>query len=192
MRRAKRSQRTRAATDTNCPGLRESPHALRAFVVMWALTAMGFSLHHPANADENQTGPDAVAAPASIGARKATILIRSITVPGTKSNGERWDLGSLPDPFSEVRIDGRRTSFLRTKTAKDTLKAKIDETPIRVRAGDTLRIKVFDKDIAFDDTIGEVEGEITQELIDAGSARWSSGDLSIEVELQPLQSDEKP
>lgn len=116
--------------------------------------------------------------------RRATVIVKSVSFTESKPNGEPWDRGSPPDPFVVVRNLTTADAPFNTRTLRDTLTASFNQRTVRVQEGDTIRLKVFDDDVIFDDVAGEFEEEITAEMIESRIAQWSNGTITIDIEFQ--------
>jgi hypothetical protein len=112
-------------------------------------------------------------APTPAGRKKsADLIIESVNVYGTKSNGSAWD-DSVP-PDLKVRVSTSNDDFT-TSTKHDTESASYGVKAIRVAEGDTLEVIVYDADVLFDDKIGTYSKLITAETLSQGTVKWSFG-----------------
>lgn len=86
--------------------------------------------------------------------RAYRIVARSATIPQFDPAGDPWDVpGGLPDPYAVITLNGVALGM--TATVQDTLTPAWNQgtNPTNVPAGSTIRVDVFDEDIAEDDGI---------------------------------------
>ncbi len=112
------------------------------------------------------------AATPAVRKKSADVIIQSVNVYGTKTNGSKWDDSGPPDP--KVRVETSSDRFT-TSTKQNTETASYGIKAIRVTEGDTLEVTVYDADIAFDDEIGSYSKLITAETLSEGTVKWSFG-----------------
>jgi hypothetical protein len=117
--------------------------------------------------------------------RAYRIVAISATVPQRDPNGEAWDVpGGLPDPYAVISLNG--TALGMTVTAQDTLNAAWNQgtAPTVIPAGSTVRVDVYDEDIADDDSIvGCVAAPITADHLHAGGMSCSGALGTVDVGL---------
>lgn len=108
--------------------------------------------------------------------RAYRIIAVSATVPQRDPNGEAWDVpGGLPDPYAVIMLNG--SSLGQTVTAADTLTPAWNQgtNPVAIPAGSTVRVDVFDEDVAADDDIMACQAApVTADQLHAGSATCSN------------------
>jgi hypothetical protein len=104
--------------------------------------------------------------------KSADLIIQSVNVYGTKTNGSVWDDSGPPDP--KVRVSAGSDSYT-TFTKHDTETASFGVKSIRVAEGDTLEVTVYDSDVVFDDEIGSYSKLITADTLSQGKVTWSFG-----------------
>jgi S1-C subfamily serine protease len=80
------------------------------------------------------------------------VVIRSIRLKRLKPNGWRWD-ADQPDPFCKLYVEGLLVQ--QTPVVKNQYRF-MTETAFECKAGDTVRIVVFDEDVARHDWAGEI------------------------------------
>lgn len=86
--------------------------------------------------------------------RAYRIVAVSATVPQRDPNGESWDVpGGLPDPYAVISLNG--TTLGTTTAVQDTLTPAWNQgtQPTAIPAGSTIRVDLYDEDIAADDGI---------------------------------------
>ena len=118
--------------------------------------------------DVTLQGPPAPA----VSRKSADLILQSVNVFGTKSNGSAWDDSGPPD--LKVRVETSGDSFT-TTTKHDTESASFGVQTIRVAEGDSLRVTVYDSDVVFDDEIGSYSKQITTDTLRQGTVTWSFG-----------------
>ena len=100
-----------------------------------------------------------VIAESPVDAIKLQLEIRSISVKGTKPDGQKWDLLGAPDVKTEVWVDGQIIKAIGEK--KNALKVTYSDafTPLfdYIEGKTSVQIKVYDHDIKQDDLIGIIE-----------------------------------
>ncbi len=98
------------------------------------------------------------------------VILKSVSVLGTRSNGNAWDESGPPD--LKVRFETSSDRYT-TPTRQDSYSASFGSRVIRVAEGDSLTVTVIDGDVFADDTIGEYTKVITAETIRQGTVAWS-------------------
>lgn len=84
--------------------------------------------------------------------RVYTITVYSGAVPPTNSSGTPWDVGSGPDPYVQVLVDGVVKGT--TSTASDTLSASwYYSVDVLLTSSSVLAFSVYDEDIGTDELI---------------------------------------
>jgi len=104
------------------------------------------------------------------------LVMKSAIIKDSKANGKGWDaFGNAPDPFVTAGIkQGKGFSKTgSTEVDSDTFRPDWNKTVLTVDVGDDIVIQVWDKDVSFDDPIGEYKFTITKKMIEDGETRVS-------------------
>lgn len=118
--------------------------------------------------------------------RSADIIIKSVTLSGTRPNGAAWDASGPPDPVVYIEQKKFLGSSYTTNVEHDSFSASFNEKSIRVSEGDTIKIIVYDKDVLDDDEVGTYVKTITAHTLNERNVDWSFGGvLSLLLEFQP-------
>lgn len=97
-----------------------------------------------------------------------------VDIDSKKPNGKGWDVGGgKPDPMVTFTASGR--DFKETKHEEDTNSATFTFGPMKLGGGDTLSVKVEDKDLRNHDAVG------------AGSFTFVSETKSYEFDIESAQ-----
>ena len=119
-----------------------------------------------------------------------TLKINSVEINATKADGKPWDAkiplkkdSELPDVFIEVFVQG--APKLGTDVAKDTLSVTFSEkNEVVLPVGESITVKVWDKDIKDNDSIAEISFQPSADEIKAGSLSKAQGGVaSLKVSL---------
>jgi len=102
----------------------------------------------------------------------ADLIVRSVSVLSTKSNGKPWDSGD-GKPDLKVEINAGRFSTLTTSVSSNATYASFNKEKLRVSEGDVLSITVYDQDAFSDDVVGKYRKTITADTLRQGTATWS-------------------
>ncbi|MBI3822697.1 MAG: alpha/beta hydrolase [Planctomycetes bacterium] len=105
------------------------------------------------------------------------LVVKSATILPTKANGAAWDFPlvgtkALPDPYVKAWVydsTGAQADYGETGIRWDTLGPIWNEDIVKAKAGQKIKIEVWDKDLKYDDLIGARSVTLTQGLIDKGS-----------------------
>ena len=104
-----------------------------------------------------------------------TIQVGTVTVFATKSNGAAWDVGGgAPDIFVQIRVKKAFGSRKSTSVKKNTYSATFSQNTVKIRVGQAIEIKVWDKDFASDDIIGSATYVIDAATFNRGSVTFRS------------------
>jgi hypothetical protein len=109
-----------------------------------------------------------------------TLVIKSAVIKDTKSNGLDWDAIGPPDPYVVAyKMEDTKTYKEKgqTKVKQDTFRPAWDETVLTVEVGDDIVLRVWDKDVAKDDAIGEYKFVVTKKMIEDGEIRIDFDDV---------------
>ncbi|MGE3817887.1 MAG: hypothetical protein AB7I30_00480 [Isosphaeraceae bacterium] len=109
----------------------------------------------------------------------ATLKIKSVKVRATKPGGASWDVGGgAPDLRVSIQKKSRHAGekFI-SQVKPDTFEATYEVETLRVEDGDTIEVLVVDEDAVNHDLVGKVSKKITGEMIRAGEAEWSFGEV---------------
>ncbi len=151
-------------------------------------TAIASARRAPVPPTTPAAAPVREAAPVAAGTRDVVLVVRSARAQPTKANGKRWDAPGrfeLPDLYVTVR-NLTTGEFFRSAVRNDTLFAQFDVPAVRVKEGDLLHVRVMDKDIRFDDLVGEQTVRVTREMLAQRELDWSFGQVkSLRLELRP-------
>jgi len=93
-----------------------------------------------------------------------TLAEVQVTIAESKKNGDSWDAGGgLPDPLVQLEIGGRRVETMRKSDACEAT----FKPGRRITLGEVLQLRliVYDKDVMFDDYVGEAEAHL---MLDGG------------------------
>lgn len=102
------------------------------------------------------------------------LVIKSAVIKTTKSNGTAWDIAQgEPDPYVKAFIVSGKVALQEgaTQVENNTYRPTWDEVVLTVREGDDITIQVVDKDLTFDDVIGEYKFTVTRAVLAAGEHR---------------------
>jgi hypothetical protein len=80
------------------------------------------------------------------------VTLHSLTLKLVKANGWWWD-ATDPDPFANIYVND--TLVKRTASVTDQLRF-LEATSIDCKAGDKVKMVVYDQDVAYDDLAGEI------------------------------------
>jgi pimeloyl-ACP methyl ester carboxylesterase len=105
------------------------------------------------------------------------LVVKSATIAATKANGAPWDFPlvgrkSLPDPYVKLWVydkDGAHVDYGETTVAWDTLSPVWNKDIAKVKAGQRIKVELWDKDLKYDDLIGRQTFTLTERLIEKGS-----------------------
>lgn len=120
------------------------------------------------------------------------VRLVGLRVEATRADGDGWDAGSAPDPVVQVWVDRRQV--LLTTGVEDTLTVEWPgeaavSAPFALTGVETVRVKVLDADVSFNDEVGVVELRPTAADARAGRAfRLAAGrvaELRLVVEEVP-------
>lgn len=116
--------------------------------------------------------------------RTALIVVESVRVKSTKANGKDWDdEGGDPDLAVQISCNGDTKT---TSKVSDSTVAEFGERLLRVSVGDTIVVKVIDRDALFDDAVATYPKAITNSTLDAKTADWSFGQVeSLQLTFEP-------
>lgn len=122
-----------------------------------------------------------VAIPSSDGPKQRLRgVIHSVTIGPKKANGWRWDAG-LPDIVCNLYLDGLLAK--QSPVARDQLRF-LEATEFDCRAGDQIRIVVYDQDLARHDLAGEIRFTAGPDL---HVTQPSSGQIErCDITLRPI------
>ena len=115
-----------------------------------------------------------------IRAAEYELIIKSAKIKSTKADDKAWDLLDDPDPYAVVGMIGKGGKVVdpkETKTISDTLKPVWNEKILMVDVGDSVSVKIWDKDVSSDDLIGEATIEISKEAIKAVTNKIKFGQV---------------
>ena len=125
------------------------------------------------------------------------ITAKSAIIAPAKAGGADWDpFKGKPDPFvwAGIKLKAAPEPTVKGETvvAKDTLMPEWNAQLIEVSVGDEMIIKVWDKDLAQNDIIGEYKLEITKKLIEDGELKLTFGQvkelkLTIKAKAAPAK-----
>src|ERR1017187_1800603 len=118
----------------------------------------------------------AIATPRAF-AQTAVLVVKSATIAPTKANGAAWDFPlvgkkALPDPFVKLWVydpDGAQADYGETAVDWDTLTPIWNKDIAQVKAGQSLKIGEWDKDLKYDDLIGRGTYKLTEATVEKGS-----------------------
>ncbi|MFN0196054.1 MAG: hypothetical protein ACKVT0_04870 [Planctomycetaceae bacterium] len=120
-------------------------------------------------------------------ASAADVIVKSVSVYSTKEDDAAWDaFDGAPDLKVYIEQTSLFGSSYETGVEDDTFSATFNAKAIRVTAGDTIRVVVYDNDALAGDIIGEYTKEITEDTLRERVVSWSFGRVSsLELEFQP-------
>ncbi len=115
---------------------------------------------------------------------RANVLVRKVVVAEKNSSGKEWDdHNSKPDPYVHIyNVTSGQT--VKTSHGDNTFEKEWNTQTVRVSAGDTLQITVYDHDhLNLDDVIGRITRQVTNRDIQAGKVILEKFDQVISLEL---------
>jgi pimeloyl-ACP methyl ester carboxylesterase len=112
-----------------------------------------------------------------VSADPIVLVAKSATIKATKANGMPWDFPlvgkkSLPDPYVKLWVydkDGAHVDYGESGIVWDTLYPEWNREIAKVKAGQKIKVEVWDKDLKYDDLIGAKTFTLTAGLIEQGS-----------------------
>ncbi len=130
--------------------------------------------------------------PAALGAgdtKEVDVVVKTVKVHQYKNaKSDPWDAdNSDPDLYVVVRHKVKNGKEYKTEVKENTLAHRFDSKAIRVKEGDTIEVKVYDKDLNFDDLVGEDDKlKITAKMIRDGKVDLKFGQvLSLVLTFEP-------
>lgn len=103
------------------------------------------------------------------------LVLGSGQIAAAKADGQVWDIdNSPPEPFVVATLRDGPTEWVAQEysaSLSNTYRPRWDERLLVVTLGQTVRIQVFDKDLAVNDFMGEIDLRITPDLVRRGEAR---------------------
>ncbi|QDU52976.1 hypothetical protein Pan110_53580 [Gimesia panareensis] len=115
----------------------------------------------------------------------ADLIIHSVSVSSSKSNGKSWD-GGNGKPDLKVSISKGFADSHTTNAGSNSTYASFNNEKLRVSEGDTITIKVYDQDAFADDLVGSYTKKITALTLRQGRVTWSFDQVTalvVEFEL---------
>jgi pimeloyl-ACP methyl ester carboxylesterase len=105
------------------------------------------------------------------------LIVKSATIAPRKATGRAWDFPlvgkkALPDPYVKLWVydkDGAHVDYGETAVAWDTLSPVWNKDIAQVKAGQRIKVEVWDKDLKYDDLIGRQSFTLTKDLMDKGA-----------------------
>lgn len=123
-----------------------------------------------------------------------TIFIKMVKVKDTQKDGSSWDVDNgKPDIFVRVSVDAKDSKAYDTKVVDDVYEAKYNEelSKVRFNPGQKLMIQVLDKDVALNDTIGNINVNTNEKNVKGGVIRLESFGqvIALEIEFRKVGKD---
>lgn len=116
--------------------------------------------------------------------REVDLIIKSVSVKSTDSNGSDWDASGPPDLM--VSVKNAAGEKFDTEVVQDQHSGTFNVKSLRVSEGDTLTITVWDSDVFANDEIGSFTKTISADTMQQGTVNWSFGGVSsLVLEFQP-------
>lgn len=117
------------------------------------------------------------------------LLIKRVQVAATDENDEPWDINDGKPDLVIVAINhsDKQSQPFFTREIGNALQAEFNTAvTFPVRAGQKLELRVLDRDVAVDDTIGAVQKELTADDLERGLLRLENFGrvLLLEIEFQ--------
>lgn len=110
-------------------------------------------------------------------AQTAVLVVKSATIESTKTCGCTWDFPLVgkkarPDPFVKLWVydpDGAQADYGETWVEWDTLSPEWNKDIAKVKVGQRIWIQVWDKDVKYDDPIGDQCYILSKQSVDRGT-----------------------
>lgn len=123
------------------------------------------------------------------------VRLVALRVEATRADGDDWDTASAPDPVVQVWVDRRQvllTTGVEDRLAVEWAGDEAASASFALTGVETVRVKVLDADLSFNDEIGVVELRPTAADARAGRAfRLAAGrvaELRLVVEEAPVEA----